>query len=272
MTVLETLSQNREQQQTTLLWKSTYTELGLERKKTLRGSTVLERSVSTTCHGDAQTISAADCKAQANRASRGELHRGSRPAGTVLSPPPSTLWPQGFPAAQRAGCKLSLGCDLRAANTTALVAVSRLCCLALRGTAILCKITSPNPISPHLMLMLALSADLRAHPQALSGCKWYTGPWQLQIPQSAALQRGRISKVNLMADSMMHTNQNLISEKDLCRTFTSHNSNQTIASRYQSLLLESSCLLCKHPCVSVRAALPLAVLLLVVWHAASLHR
>lgn len=71
---------------------------------------------------------------------------------------------------------------------------------------------------------------------------------------------------------MMHTNQNLISEKDLCRTFTSHNSNQTIASRYQSLLLESSCLLCKHPCVSVRAALPLAVLLLVVWHAASLHQ
>lgn len=62
-----------------------------EKKKTLRGSTVLERSVSTTRHRDAQTISAADCKAQANRASRGELHRGSRPAGTVLSPPPSTL-------------------------------------------------------------------------------------------------------------------------------------------------------------------------------------
>lgn len=56
-----------------------------------------------------------------------------------------------------------------------------------------------------------------------------------------------------MTDSTTHANQSLVSEKDLCRTFTSHNSNQT-ASRYRSLPLESSCLLCKHPCVSVRAA------------------
>lgn len=57
-----------------------------------------------------------------------------------------------------------------------------------------------------------------------------------------------------MTDSTTHANQSLTSEKDLCRTFTSHNSNQIIASRYRSLPLESSCLLCKHSCVSVRAA------------------
>lgn len=134
---------------------------------------MLERSVSTTRHRDAQTIGTADCKAQANRVSRGELHRGSHPAGTVLSSPPQHTVTPRLPYS----CKLSLGCDLRAANTTALVAVSRLCCSALRGTAILCKITSPNPVSPHLTLMLALSADLRLTCEPHLGASGTLGLW-----------------------------------------------------------------------------------------------
>lgn len=91
---------------------------------------------------------------------------------SAVVPPQHTVTPR-LPCS----CKLSLGCDLRAANTTALVAVSRLCCSALRGTAILCKITSPNPVSPHLTLMLALSADLRLTCEPHLGASGTLGLW-----------------------------------------------------------------------------------------------